>query len=745
MKFFLLSIFALASVTAFPYDKTVIENLEAEVPDFSDALKAANAALATTLGQTSACPCNVFNAYGLDQIPVFTQDFIDCSGAGNTTAVDKCIVDNMCTPFKTLAENPCGGFFNDTLTVNYPTKAQLVTSLLTECEKLMGAPIKINDECKANQVEDYTVFALNANPGPELVQYHVVKGAYTVSNLFQKNFVQSVYEDSKKRPQYVEVVVVGSGNSTTVRVVTDFVAQTYANVTGSFAGSNGFLHIIENPMSLPKSPSQVVTELAALSNLTAAVVSQNLAAALDDMDVLTLLAPVNDGFANFPFFANLSNALQVETLQSHIITSPVPVFSTDVIQANGAVINTTAGLELRIEVDGDRVGFVSPEDSSDLTFVVLADVVTSNGVIHIVDAVLRPLMNTVDNNVVDNLFLDERLSSLASLIADSAPQFFEQLRTAENITVFAPQNLTSASMLGISEVEALLEYHTLDTEILSSQLKMGQNVATTALQDQVPNSEGKSEWVRLDGAPQNLFVMVSNNSGNVSVQLQSNYPSNNVDVVVPNVESANNVVIHIVSSPAQVPVDTVQTLRAGGFGFLADSFGNNTELAKMVNGYRPNEYNNDTSKFTIFAARDSAYSRLSANANTTEVSVMQDQLLLGRSLSGEIADLLAQLNGSMVVQMVSGRNITVKLKGEHIYVDGWKVIETDVLTANGVIHVLEGAVGASPAKTTDGLSAGVLAAIIVGGVAFLGLLCYCFFMKGEDGTAEETQPFARIP
>jgi len=737
MKFFLLSIFALACVTAFPYNKTVIENLEAEVPTFSDALKAANAALATTLGETSACPCNVFNAYALDQIPVFTQDFIDCQGAGNSTAIEKCIVDNMCTPFKTLAENACGGFFNDSVTVNYPTKAQLVTSLLTECEKLMGAPIKINDDCKANQVEDYTVFALNADPGAELVQYHVVKGAYTLSNLFQKNFVQSVFEDSKKRPQYVEVVVVGSGNSTTVRVVTDFVAQTYANVTGSFAGSNGFLHIIENPMSLPKSPSQVVTELASLSNLTAAVVSQNLATALDDMDVLTLLAPVNDGFANFPFFGNLTNALQVKTLQSHIITSPVPVFSTDVIQANGAVINTTAGLELRIEVDGNRVGFVSPEDSSDLTFVVVADVVTSNGVIHIVDAVLRPLMDTVDNNVVDNLFLDERLSSFASLIADSAPQLLEQLRTAVNVTVFAPQNLTSASMLGISEVEALLEYHILDTEILSSQLKMGQNVATTALKDE--------EFVRLDGAPQNLFVMVSNNSGNVSVQLQSNYPSNNVDVIVPNVESSNSVVIHIVSSPAQVPVDTVRTLRAGGFGFLADSFGNNTELAKMVNGYRPNEYNNDTSKFTIFAAKDSAYTSLSSTANTTALSVMQDQLLLGRSLSSEIADLLAQLNGSMVVQMISGRNVTVELKGEDIYVDGWKVIETDVLTANGVIHVLDGAVGTSPAKATDGLSAGVLAAIIVGGVAFLGLLCYCFFMKGEDGTAEETQPFARIP
>jgi uncharacterized surface protein with fasciclin (FAS1) repeats len=726
MKFILLSVLALACVSAFPYDKTVIQNLEDDVKPFHDSLVTANSTLAAILNSTSACPCNVFDAYALDQIPVFLQEFGTCQEAPNVT---ECIMEKMCRPFKTLAGNPCGGFFNKSLATNYPDRAALVNGLLGECEKLMGEAIAIDDTCQANQVEDYTVFAVNVSVADSnLIQYHVIKGAYTVSNLFQKNFVQSVYED-QSRPQYVEVVVVEEGN-TTVRVVTDSVAQTYANVTRTFLGSNGFVHLLAAPMSLPKSPSDVLAALPqSLSNLTSAVVALNLAATLDGMDVLTLLAPVDSGFANFPFFANLTNGLQVQTLQSHIITSPTPVFSTDVIQSNGAIINTTSGLALEIKVDGDNVGFVSPTDSSDMTYVVVADVITTNGVIHIVDAVLRPITDSSANNAVDNLFLDERLSSFASLIADSAPAFLETLKTAENVTLFAPQNLTASSMLGISEVEALLDYHKLNMEIMADQLKEGQNVATTSLNN--------SEFVRLDGAPQNLIVMVNNGS----VQLHSTYASNDVDVTFPNLVSANNVVIHVVSSPAQVPTDTVSTLRAGGYSFLAESFANNTELAKMVNGIRPNQYNNDTSKFTLFAAADEAYSSLSAEANSTELTVLQDQLLLGRVLSG---DLLAQLNGTLNISMISGRNVIIELKGADLYVDGWKVLETDVLTANGVIHILEGAVGTS-APVSDGLSAGVLAAVIVGGVAFLGLLCYCFFMKGEDGSAEETAPFARIP
>lgn len=732
MQLILFSIIALACVTAFPSNKTITDNLEDNVKAFYDALNASNHSLATSLNRTSDCPCNVFNAYALDQIPVFTQEFIGCQTEPNSTEVDKCIVEKLCKPLKDLAENPCGGFFNNTIHFDYPQKAQLVSNLLVECEKLMSAAIKINDTCKANDVEDYTVFAVNYTLEANLVQYHVVKGAFTVSNLLQKNFKESVYQDEYNRPQYVEVVVVDAGSATTVRVVTDFVARKFANVTKSFAGSNGFVHILESPMSLPKSPSEVLGIMSAtLSNLTAAVGRENLIKVLDDMDVLTLLAPVDSGFANFPFYSNLTDGLRVLTLKSHILTSPTPVFSTDVLQAKGAIINTSSGLELKIEVDGERVGFVYPKDDSDATYVLMADVVTSNGVIHIVDSVLRPLIDPASTNVVDNLFLDERLTDFASLIADSAPEFLQKLQNAKNATLFAPQNLTAVAMLAISEIEALLEYHTLDREILSSQLKMGQNVATTTLADK--------EYVRLDGAPQNMIVEASNSS----VTLHSTYAAEDVNVTFPNLVSANNVVIHVVSSPVQVPYDTIPTLRAGGYEFLASSFANNTELAKMVNGVRPNGFNTTSSMFTIFAASDKAYSSLSSEANETALSVMQDQILAGRVLSGELADYLAANNDSVVITMVSGRNVTVELKDGEIYVGGWKVLEADVLTANGVVHVIEGAVGTSP--SSSGLSAGVLAAIIVGGVAFLGLLCYCFFMKGEDGSSEENQPFARIP
>lgn len=743
MTFLFLSLIAFVCVSAFPYDKTIIENLDTNVKAFHDALQTANPALATTLGTTSACPCNVFDAYALDQVAVYTAELQTCLAVGNTTAVEKCLVDNMCIPFKALAANPCGGYFNSTLAQNNPAKSALVVALLNECQKLMGAPIVINDACKADQVEDFTVFAVNAAPGADLVQYHVVKNAYTQANLFQKNYVESVYEDAG-RPQYVEVVVIGQGNTTVVQVTTNFVTQTYANVTQTFAGSNGFVHVLSSPMSLPLAPSVVLSQIATLSSLSAAVVAEGLVATLDGLDEMTLLAPVDTGFAGFPFFANLTDRLRTLTIQSHLVVSPTgsPLFSTDIAQSNGVVVNTSSGLALKIKVEGANIGFVAPEDDEDRTYVVMADIITTNGVIHVVDAVLRPIIDTKDNDIVDNLFLDERLTGFASLIADSAPAFLSKLRTANNITLFAPQNLSSdaAGRLGITEIEALLDYHTLTREILSTDLVSGMNAATTQLED--------PEFVRLDGKAQTIFVVSTpgTNDTDALVQLQSSYPSDNVDVTVANLECVGNNVIHIVSAPAKVPVDTVSTLRNGGYEFLAASFGNNTELNKMINGY-PNEYNNATSVYTVFASHDSAYKSLSAEANLTEVSVMQDQVALLRVLSADLIKFLKRdaVNGSFMLSMLSNKTVKVELKGEHVYVGGWKVIATDILTANGVVHILEGAIGTSPKKKSEGLSPGVLAAIIVGSVAFLGLLCYCFFMKGEDGSDEEKQPFAPLP
>jgi len=544
-----------------------------------------------------------------------------------------------------------------------------------------------------------------------------------------RNFVESMHKDSKNRTQYVEVVVVDGSNTTTVRVVTDFLTKSYSNVTASFLGSNGFVHKIGSPMSLPVSPSKVLSHFASLSNLSAALTAEQVK--LDDMDVMTLLAPVDSGFRKFPFFANLTDRLHLLTLQSHLIYPAGRIFSTDVVQSKGKTVNTSSGLELEITVDGDRVGFKSTSDASDETHVIVADILTDNGVIHLVDSVLRPILDTKDNSAVDNIFLNERLSGVAQLIADT-PTFLDFLKTAKNITLFAPQTLPSDLSSSAVTVEALLAYHTLDAEVMSGDLKMGKNLVATRLAD--------PEYVHLKNATQSLFVVASN----TSVQLQSTYPADNVNVTYANLACAGNNVIHIVSAPAQVPQDTIPTLHAGEFAFLGNAFGNNSEFAKMVNGYEPNQFDNHTIKYTIFAARDSAYSSLSAEANTTELSVLQDQVLMGRALSSEFLELLLQHNGSHTITMLSGRNVTAELKGDDIYVAGWKVIETDILTANGVIHILEGAVGES-SSSSSGLSAGVLAAIIVGGVAFLGLLCYCFFMKGEDGSDEETQPFARIP
>lgn len=127
-----------------------------------------------------------------------------------------------------------------------------------------------------------------------------------------------------------------------------------------------------------------------LSTLVTAVQAANLVDTLSGEGPFTVLAPTNEAFAALPS-GTLDTLLLPENITDlqgvltyHVIAGDV--MSSDL--SNGQVVNTVNGGTLTVEITDAGVYFVDANGGK--AKVVTVDVEASNGVVHIIDAVLLP-------------------------------------------------------------------------------------------------------------------------------------------------------------------------------------------------------------------------------------------------------------------------------------------------------------------------------------------------------------------
>merc|ERR1712183_924294 len=165
--------------------------------------------------------------------------------------------------------------------------------------------------------------------------------------------------------------------------------------TADVSASNGVIHVIDQVL-IPPSPSESsrdtsreqgnivdVAVAAGFDTLVTAVTEANLVGALSGEGPFTVLAPTNDSFAALPegvLTELLSNpdALS-QVLLYHVVSGQVE--ADDIPDRLNA--DTLNGQAIVIRALGDDVS-VNGAD------VVTADVLASNGVIHVIDRVLLP-------------------------------------------------------------------------------------------------------------------------------------------------------------------------------------------------------------------------------------------------------------------------------------------------------------------------------------------------------------------
>jgi uncharacterized surface protein with fasciclin (FAS1) repeats len=133
------------------------------------------------------------------------------------------------------------------------------------------------------------------------------------------------------------------------------------------------------------------------TTLVAAVVAAGLADTLKGAGPFTVFAPTNDAFAALPA-GTVDKLLQpdmkdtlTKVLTCHVVGAKA--LAADVmsmVKADGGMhkVKTVGGCELVLKLDGDKVQVM--DENGGIATVTIADVMQSNGVIHVVDKVLLP-------------------------------------------------------------------------------------------------------------------------------------------------------------------------------------------------------------------------------------------------------------------------------------------------------------------------------------------------------------------
>lgn len=280
-------------------------------------------------------------------------------------------------------------------------------------------------------------------------------------------------------------------------------------------------------------------------------------------------------------------------------------------------------------------------------------------------------VNTDPGNIAE---VAQRAGSFNTLLAALEATGLDTTLADETgtFTVFAPTD-EAFDLLGQDTIDALLADPETLSDILLYHVVSGVEINSTAAIDAagtaVEMANGDTVSVSLSGS--DLYINLSNVSG--------------VDV------DANNGIIHVIDRvlipPAEPTVPTANivdtAVAAGNFTTLVTALqatGLDTVLAD------PN------TDFTVFAPTDDAFAKLGTdtiNALLADTDTLSDILLYHVVSGTEIDSTAAIAAAGTKVNMANTDDVAVTLSASNLYVNLSVVTVTDIVTTNGIIHVID--------------------------------------------------------
>lgn len=208
--------------------------------------------------------------------------------------------------------------------------------------------------------------------------------------------------------------------------------------------ANGVIHVIDSVILPPKDIVETAVADGRFTTLVAAVQAAGLVDTLKSEGPFTVFAPTDDAFAKLPegTVAELLKPENLESLQNILLYHVVPgsVKAEQVVTLENA--ETALGPKVSIKVEEGKV-FVNDAE------VIITDIQTYNGVIHVIDSVILPPKDIVDIAVADG-----RFTTLTAAL--EAAGLVETLKGTGPFTVFAPTDDAFAK-LPAGTVEELLK------------------------------------------------------------------------------------------------------------------------------------------------------------------------------------------------------------------------------------------------------------------------------------------------
>lgn len=283
----------------------------------------------------------------------------------------------------------------------------------------------------------------------------------------------------------------------------------------------------EAPMA--KTIVEIAAEDGRFTTLVAAVQAAGLAETLSGEGPFTVFAPTDDAFAALPE-GTLDSLLLPENKQQltdillyHVI--PGKVMAEDAIGLDGQMADTALeGKQVDVKVD---MGSVYLNEN---VKVIIADIEASNGVIHVIDAVLLPpaeeaAMEKLD--IVDTAISDGRFTTLVAAV--QAAGLAETLKGEGPFTVFAPTD----------DAFAALPEGTLDSLLLPENK---QQLTDILLYHVVSGKVMASDVIGLTSAP-----TILGKDATVKVEDGKVFLNDTVQVIITDIETSNGV-IHVIDA-----------------------------------------------------------------------------------------------------------------------------------------------------------------------------------------------------
>jgi transforming growth factor-beta-induced protein len=415
------------------------------------------------------------------------------------------------------------------------------------------------------------------------------------------------------------------------------------------------------------------------STLVTAVKTAGLVETLNGPGPFTVFAPTNAAFAKVPK-ATLDAVLADKKMLTDILTYHVvagKVLAADVAKLDGKSAKTVNGTEVKIAVKDGKVFL------NDNVMVTATDIVASNGVIHVIDAVLLPPAApaaatpapAAAKTIVDIAAGNPDFSTLVTAV--KAAGLVETLSGPGPFTVFAPTNEAFAK-LPKATLDAVLADKKALTDILTYHVVAGKVLAAD-----VVKLDGKSAKT-VNGAE----VKIAVSGGKVTL-------NGNVNVTATDIIASNGV-IHVIDTvllpPAAAPATGAAPSAAGKS--IVDIAAGDARFSTLVAAVKAAglvDTLNGAGPFTVFAPTNTAFAVLGEDTIKgllkPENKKALTDILLYHVVAGKVGS--ADVVKTHAVKTVLGKNVNVSLRDGGVFINSARIQIVDLQASNGVIHVID--------------------------------------------------------